>query len=88
MLVLSAWLHYGLGKTLSQIVEVFNFHLQMKLTSGGLVQLWYRLQAILYPWYEQIQARSLALGRACTPTRPAGGSTARRIGCGASRRRT
>lgn len=29
VLVLSAWLHYALGNTLSQIVEVFNFHLQM-----------------------------------------------------------
>ena len=28
VLVLSGWLHYGLGNTLSQIVEVFNFHLQ------------------------------------------------------------
>ena len=26
-LALSAWLHYGLGTTLSQIVEVFNHHL-------------------------------------------------------------
>ena len=26
VLVLSAWLHYALGNTLSQIVEVFNFH--------------------------------------------------------------
>ena len=34
-LVLSAWLHYGLGNTLSQIVEVFNYHLQLKLTPGG-----------------------------------------------------
>lgn len=59
VLVLSAWLHYGLGNTLSQIVEVFNFHLQMKLTSGGLVQMWYRLQAILYAWYEQIQREAL-----------------------------
>jgi len=59
VLVLSAWLHYSLGNTLSQIVEVFNFHLQMKLTSGGLVQMWYRLQAILYPWYEQIQREAL-----------------------------
>jgi len=24
--------------------------LQMKITSGGLVQMWYRLQAILYTW--------------------------------------
>jgi len=59
VLVLSAWLHYGLGNTLSQIVEVFNFHLQMKITSGGLVQMWYRLQAMLYAWYEQIQREAL-----------------------------
>lgn len=59
VLVLSAWLHYGLGNTLSQIVEVFNFHLQMKITSGGLVQMWYRLQAILYAWYAQIQTQAL-----------------------------
>jgi transposase len=59
VLVLSAWLHYGLGNTLAQIVEVFNFHLQMKITSGGLVQMWYRLQAILYAWYEQIQQQAL-----------------------------
>jgi transposase len=59
VLVLSAWLHYALGNTLSQIVEVFNFHLQMKVTSGGLVQMWYRLQAIFYPWYEQIQREAL-----------------------------
>jgi len=59
VLVLSAWLHYALGNTLSQIVEVFNFHLQMKITPGGLTQMWYRLQAILYPWYEQIQQQAL-----------------------------
>src|SRR4030042_2533026 len=59
VLVLSAWLHYALGNTLSQIVEVFNFHLQMQITSGGLVGMWYRLQAILYVWYEQIQGEAL-----------------------------
>ncbi len=59
VLVLSAWLHYALGNTLSQIVEVFNFHLQMQVTSGGLVQMWYRLQAILYAWYEEIQQEAL-----------------------------
>jgi transposase len=59
VLVLSAWLHYALGNTLGQIVEVFNFHLQMKITPGGLVQMWYRLQAILYPWYEQIRQEAL-----------------------------
>lgn len=59
MLVLSAWLHYALGNTLSQIIEVFNFHLQMKITPGGLVAKWYRLQEILYTWYEQIQQEAL-----------------------------
>jgi transposase len=59
VLVLSAWLHYSLGNTLSQIVEVFNFHLQMKITPGGLVQMWCRLQAILYAWYEEIQQQAL-----------------------------
>ena len=59
VLVLSAWLHYGLGNTLAQIVEVFNFHLQMKISGGGLVQMWYRLQAVLYAWYEQIQQQAL-----------------------------
>jgi len=59
VLVLSSWLHYALGNTLSQIVEVFNFHLQMKLTEGGLVAMWYRLQAIQFAWYEQIQQEAL-----------------------------
>ncbi len=58
VLVLSAWLHYALGNTLSQIVEVFNFHLHMKV-SEGVVQMWYRLQAILFTWYEQIQQEAL-----------------------------
>ena len=59
MLVLTAWLHYALGNTLSQIAEVFNFHLQMKVTPGGLVQMWYRLAEILSPWYEQIRQEAL-----------------------------
>ena len=59
VLVLSAWLHYALGNTLSQIVEVFNFHLQMKLSAGGLVDMWARLQAILFVWYEEIQKQAL-----------------------------
>jgi transposase len=59
VLVLSAWLHYALGNTLSQIVEVFNFHLQIKVSEGGLVQMWYRLQAILFTWYGQIQQEAL-----------------------------
>ena len=59
VLVMSAWLHYGLGNTLSQIVEIFNHHLQIKLTGGGLIQMWYRLQAVLFGWYLQIQAEAM-----------------------------
>ena len=54
VVALTAWLHYGLGNTLSQILEVFNYHLHFKLSAGGLVQMWYRIQEILYTWYEQI----------------------------------
>jgi transposase len=59
VLTMSAWLHYGLGNTLSQIVEVFNHHLHFPLTGGGLLQQWYRLQEILFPWYEQLQQEAL-----------------------------
>ncbi len=78
VLVLSAWLHDALGNTLSQVVEVFNFPLQMKLTEGGLVDMWSRLQAILFAWSEQIQQEALdsaplfASAKQGTPTRPAG----------------
>lgn len=63
LLTLSAWLHYGLGNTLSQIVSVLNYHLNFKVSEGGLVSMWYRLQEILYGWYEEIgeQARTSAV---------------------------
>lgn len=59
VLVLSAWLHFALGNTLGQIVEVFNFHLQMKITPGGLIQMWYRLQELLFEWYQQIHIEAM-----------------------------
>ena len=45
--VLSSWLHYQLGTSLSQILDVFNFHLQMKLTASGLVHIWNRVGEFL-----------------------------------------
>jgi hypothetical protein len=61
-LVLTSWLHYGLGTTVSHIVQVFGAHFHFPLTPGGLIQMWLRLSQILYPWYLQIieQARSSA----------------------------
>ena len=54
LLVLSAWLHFSLAATISQILAVFNFHLQFKMSAGGLVQMWHRLSDILWAWYEEI----------------------------------
>lgn len=54
IVVMSAWLHYALGTTISQILEVFNFHLRFEMSQGGLVQMWHRLAEILWQWYEQI----------------------------------
>lgn len=59
VLVLSAWLHYALGNTLNQIVEVFNFHLQLKISGGGLIQMWHRLQELLFAWYQEIQQEAM-----------------------------
>jgi len=59
VLALSAWLHDALGNTLSQIVEVFNVHLQRPLSQGGLLQMWDRLQAILFAWSEEIPQEAL-----------------------------
>ena len=50
----TSWCHYGLGVTLDQIVDILQFHLQTKLSPGGLIAAWRRLAEILTPWYEQI----------------------------------
>ena len=59
VVVLSAWLHYLLGTTLAQIVDVFNFHLHFELSAGGLVSMWHRLREVLFAWYLEVQAQAL-----------------------------
>jgi transposase len=59
---LAAWLHYGLGVTTSQIVEVLGQHLRLPISAGGLTQLWHRLADVLGPWYEQIHRHCLEVG--------------------------
>lgn len=51
---LTAWLHYGLGNTISQIVAVLNHHLHFQMSEGGLVAAWQRLGALLRAWYDEI----------------------------------
>jgi transposase len=58
-LVLSAMLHFLHGLTLGQIVDTFNFHLRMKVTPGGQVQMWNRLANLLLSWYEQTHSELL-----------------------------
>jgi transposase len=59
VLVLTAWLHYALGNTLSQIIDIFNFHLAFKLTAGGLIQMWQRLAEVFQGWYDVIHQEAL-----------------------------
>ena len=54
IVALSSWFHYGLGITISQVIEILGYHLQTRLTSGGLIDAWRRLALILVQWYEQI----------------------------------
>ena len=59
--VLSTWLHFGLGTTTSQVVEVLNGHLQCPISEGGLTDIWHRLAGIFEPWYLQIRSFCLDL---------------------------
>lgn len=58
----TSWCHYGLGVTLDQLIDILQFHLQTRLSAGGLIATWQRLAEILTPWYEQIarEAKSSA----------------------------
>ena len=60
---LTSWFHYGLGITIDQVVDILGYHLQTRLTPGGLVDAWRRLAVVLIPWYDQIgrQARDSAV---------------------------
>jgi hypothetical protein len=60
---LTSWFHYGLGITIDQVVDILGYHLQTRLTPGGLVDAWRRLAVVLIPWYQQIgtQARDSAV---------------------------
>lgn len=60
---LTSWFHYGLGITVSQVIDILGYHLQTRLTSGGLIDAWRRLALVLLEWYEQIaeEARKSAV---------------------------
>ena len=61
--VLTSWLHYGLGLSIQQVRELLTCQFQTHLSAGGLVAAWTRLATILEPWYVQIgqEARASAV---------------------------
>jgi len=63
LVTLTGWFHYGLGVTISQVIDILSHHLQTRLTAGGLVDAWRRLALVLRSWYEEIaeQARRSAV---------------------------
>lgn len=52
LLSLTAYWHYALGMTLSQILDTLNYHLHFTLSKGGLIQKWHNLRIILMTWYQ------------------------------------
>lgn len=58
VIALTSWFHYGLGITLNQITDILGYHLQTRLTPGGLIDVWRRLADVLTDWYEQIGAEA------------------------------
>jgi len=62
LVALTAWLHYGVGATLSQVCAVLNHHLRFKASQGGLVNAWQGLAAILETWYDAIGEQAKASG--------------------------
>ena len=60
VIALTSWFHYGLGLTIDQVVDILGYHLQTKLTSGGLIDAWRRLAEVLNVWYEQIAEQAKA----------------------------
>jgi transposase len=51
---LSAWLHYGVGVSISQVQQLLGGQFQTFLSDGGLVAAWQRMAMVLEPWYVQL----------------------------------
>ncbi|MCX6619260.1 MAG: IS66 family transposase [Acidobacteria bacterium] len=51
---LTGWLHYGVGVTSRQVLDLVGIHLHTRLSAGGLISMWHRLGEVLGPWYQQI----------------------------------
>ena len=52
--IYTVWLHYGLGVTIANIINILGGTMNGLISAGGLVNIWFRLGSIFRPWYEQI----------------------------------
>ncbi len=57
VLMLAAWLHYGAGMSLGNLVRLFRFASGLPLTPSGLIHAWHRIAEYLEPYYEQIRKK-------------------------------
>lgn len=53
-LLITAWLHFGLGMTIGNITKWLNTIVGIEITSSGLTQMWKRLADYLVPLYNDI----------------------------------
>ncbi|MBF0207828.1 MAG: IS66 family transposase [Oligoflexia bacterium] len=55
LIVLTAWLHYILGMSISGVIRTLGLFLSTSISRGGLIGMWNNFGKHLYPIYEQIQ---------------------------------
>ena len=54
---LTSWFHYGLGLTIDRVVDILGYHLQTRLTPGGLVDAWRRLAKVLRACVRRLRSK-------------------------------
>ena len=92
-IALTSWLHYGLGLTINQVVDIPGYQMRTKLTPGGLVHAWRRRvggmakrsAAMCSGLGTNRSAKKPRRPRIFTRTKPDGGSTVKRTGYGVLR---
>lgn len=57
VLILAAWLHYGAGMSLGNLVRLFGFSSKLRLSPSGLIQAWQRIADYLEPYYQRVQQK-------------------------------
>ena len=54
LVALTGWLHYGIGVTTQQVLDLVGIHLHTRLSAGGVISMWHRMGEVFAPWYQEI----------------------------------